>query len=78
VTAVLFVPATLAVNCADWPAESAAGPGKMETVTVDARASVAGHKPSEAVITIAEIEVTDMNKGFGVFRFDASPRDLPG
>ena len=64
-TAVFAVPATLAVNCADWPADSAAGPGKIETLTfvADSVTNEIGcdHRLSEAAANIANRAVTDMN-----------------
>ena len=58
-TAVFVVPTTLAVNCADCPADSPAGPGMIETLTFA--------RLTEAVASIASRAVTDMNSGPELF-----------
>ena len=67
VTAVLVVPTTVALNFADWPAVSAAGPPTIETLTL-AGVFAQAHSVSEVAAIIADIEVTDMNRGFSVIR----------
>ena len=55
-TAVFVVPTTLAVNCADRPADSPTGPGKIETLTL------ADHRLTEAATSIPNMVVADMKK----------------
>ena len=59
-TAVFVVPTTLAVNCADRPANTATGPGKIETLTFEE--ALADHRLSEAATSIPRMVVADMKK----------------
>ena len=74
-TAVFVVPTTWAVNCADCPADNAARPGMIETLTSEAvgvtnelgcpaeAIEVADHRLSEVVTITPSMVVTDMNRG---------------